>query len=289
VTLPSVTIVGPGRMGLALASALVHADAVRDLTIFGRRAEPPSHPLFIQGRARYVFGVEPLPLESSALFLAVPDAIVPEMAHTVAAHGRAPTGCAAFHLSASLPTEVLAPLHGQGYALGSFHPLQVVTHPIRDADRIPGSYVAVIGAPEAVAVARRLTSAMSCPLLEVPATRRPLFHAATVLASSYLPPLLDLSARLMERAGVSSEEALPALLPLVSGTLQSISEWGAGASVGGPIAAGDVETVALHLRAMDPEDRRLYAAFGIELVRLVGERLDEVPRRALIEELERNR
>jgi predicted short-subunit dehydrogenase-like oxidoreductase (DUF2520 family) len=130
---------------------------------------------------------------------------------------------------------------------------------------------------------------MSCPLLEVPATRRPLFHAATVLASSYLPPLLDLSARLMERAGVSSDEALPALLPLVNGALQSISEWGAGASVGGPIAAGDVETVALHLRAMDPEDRRLYAAFGIELVRLVGERLDEVPRRALIEELERNR
>ena len=39
-----------------------------------------------------------------------------------------------------------------------------------------------------------------------------------VLASNFLPPLLDLAARLMERAGVTSEEALPALLPLVRGT-----------------------------------------------------------------------
>lgn len=285
----SITVVGPGRMGLALAGALVNADAVRHLTLFGRRPEAPAHTLFMQDRARYVFGVEPLPLDCSALFLAVPDEVVPEMAYTVAAQGPAPPGCAAFHLSASLPTDVLAPLHQQGYAVGSFHPLQAVTHPVSAADRLPGSYIAVIGSPEAVAVARRIASALGSPLLDVPAARRPLFQAATVMASNYLPALLDLAARLMERAGVDSDEAVPALLPLVDGTLRSIGERGLAASVRGPIAAGDVETVSLHLRAMDPDDRRLYAMFGTELVRLMGSSIDEGARADLLEQFERAR
>lgn len=285
----SVTVVGPGRMGLALASALLHTDAVGRVTIFGRRPEPPSHPLFNQGQARYVFGVEPLLPDCSALFLAVPDAIVPEMAFTVAAQGPAPAGCAAFHLSAALPTDVLAPLHERGYALGSFHPLQVVAHPVSAAHRIPGSYVAVIGSPEATAVARQLVSAMGSPLIQVPASRRPLFHAATTLVSSCVPPILDLSARLMERAGVTSEDALAALLPLLRGTLASVEERGLSDAVRGPIVEGDVETVALHLRAMDPADRRLYALFGDELLRLVGPSLDEGSRDGLHEQFERSR
>lgn len=284
----SVTVVGPGRMGLALASALLNAEATREVTVFGRRPRPPSHPLFNQGRARYVFGVEPLARDTAALFLAVPDDVVPEIAFTMAAQGRAPGECAAFHLSASLPTDVLAPLHAQGYELGSFHPLQVVTHPVSAADRIPGSYIAVIGSPEATTIARRLASAMGSPIINVPASRRPLFHAATTLASSYLPPLLDLSARLMERAGVTSEEALPALLPLIRGTLESIGELGLEASIRGPIAAGDLETVALHLRAMEPEDRRLYSILGAELVRLLGPALDDAATEGLYQQFELN-
>jgi len=285
----SVTIVGPGRMGLALASALTNYGAVRDVTVFGRSPEAPSHPLFLQGRAQYVFGVEPLAMITNALLLAVPDAVVPEMAHTVAAQGPAPEGCAAFHLSASLPTDVLAPLHAQGYAVGSFHPLQPVVHPIRAADRIPGSYVAVIGGPEATAVARRLASVLDATVLEVPAVRRPLFHAAVAMAGGYLPVFLDLSARLMERAGAPSDQALPALMPLVRGTLATIEEEGLGAALRGPIATGDVETLSLHLRALDDEDRRLYALLGAELVRMLGGMLDEGTRETLLEELARNR
>jgi hypothetical protein len=57
----SVVVLGPGRMGLALASALLDTEAATEVTVFGRRPAPPSHPLFMQDRTRYVFGVEPLP------------------------------------------------------------------------------------------------------------------------------------------------------------------------------------------------------------------------------------
>jgi len=287
-TAPSVTIVGPGRMGLALGAALVQMDAVESLTVFGRRPEPPAHPLFTQGLARYVFGVEPLEAGTSALLLAVPDAVVPETAFAMSAQGRAPEGCAAFHLSGVLSTDVLAPLHRRGYAVGSFHPLQAVAQPVSAADRIPGSYVAVMGSPEATVVARTLIAGLGCRMITVPAGRRPLFHAATVMASNYLLPLLDLSAQLMERAGVSNEDALPALLPLVRGTLASIEERGIAQSVRGPLARGDVETVALHLRALDPEDQRVYALIGAEILRLVGAEVDADTRAAMAELFDRH-
>ncbi|HSG07781.1 MAG TPA: hypothetical protein VLA36_05475, partial [Longimicrobiales bacterium] len=85
-----ILIVGPGRMGLALGYALVNAEAVRTLTVCGRRPEPPAHPLFVQGLARYVFGLERPENETEAVFLAVPDAVVPEMAHALAGQGQAP-------------------------------------------------------------------------------------------------------------------------------------------------------------------------------------------------------
>jgi len=281
-----VIIVGPGRAGLSLGYALVQRDAVRELVVCGRRPEPPAHPLFIQGLAEYVFGIATPEPGTGALFLAVPDGVVPEMAHTLAGHGDAPTGCAAFHLSGALSADVLAPLHTRGYAVGSFHPLQALAHPVTAAERIPGSYVAVTGAPQAVAVARRLTASLGCRILTVPETWRPVYHAAAVLAANYLPPLLDAAARLLEQAGVAHEDALPALLPLVRGTLDNVEELGVDRAVTGPIARGDLETVGLHLRALAPEDRRLYALLGRELTRLAGAGLDDETHRALLERFE---
>ena len=276
-------IIGPGKVGLALGYALMQAEAVDRLTVYGRRPEPPAHPLFTQGMAEYVFGIRPPEPGVQAVFLAVPDDAVSEMAHTLAAQGDPPPECAAFHLSGALSTEVLAPLHARGYAIGSFHPLQSIAHPVTGAERLPGSSVAVTGAPGASAVARRLASSMGCPVINVPEQWRPVYHAAAVTASNYLSPLLDAACRMLEKAGVSYEEALPALLPLVEGTLANIRELGLEASVTGPIARGDVETIDLHLRALDDEDRRLYVTFGRELTRLVGPRLPEDARRALLE------
>lgn len=278
-----VLIVGPGRAGLSLGYALVRAGAVQSLTVCGRRAEPPAHPLFTEGLAEYAFGLVPPGPLTAAVFLAVPDGVVPELAHALAGQGTAPEGCAAFHMSGALSTEVLAPLHARGYEVGSFHPLQALAHPVTGAERLPGSYVAVTGGPGAVAVARRLAAALGSPILTVPEARRPLYHAAAVMASNFLPPLMDTACRLLERAGIPYEQALAALLPLVRGTLENIAEGGVEGSATGPVPRGDVESVELHLRALDPEGRRLYATLGLELLRLAEPSLPEDTRRSLVE------
>lgn len=262
--------VGPGRAGLALGDALWRADAVSELVYCGRRPEPPLHPLFLEGIARYAFGLEPPGIETTAVFLSVPDDVLPEIAHALAGHGVAPPGCSAFHLSGALSAEVLAPLHARGYAVGTFHPLQSLADPVAGARRLPGSWISIAGEAPAVATARRLLRDLGSPELQVPVTRRPLYHAAAVSASNHVVALIGLAARLLTQAGVPEEDAVPALLPLVRGTLDNVESLGVRRALTGPLARGDVETLRLHLMSLEPRERDVYRCLASELLETIG-------------------
>lgn len=265
-----VVIVGPGRMGLALGSALATCGEVRRLTFWGREAEPPPHPLFSRpgSEVEYRLGPQPLPSGTTILILAVPDDRLEEVARGVASAGPAPPGCVAFHLAGALTTEVLAPLHAAGYAVGSLHPLQTVADPWSGADRLVGAAFAIAGEPEALAAARRLIRALRGTPLVVPPSLRPLYHAAAVFASNYFVALVAVAARLLKQAGIPDSEALPAILPLVRGTLDNLEHLGISAALTGPIARGDVDTVRRHLARLSPRERTLYSALGLEALEL---------------------
>jgi predicted short-subunit dehydrogenase-like oxidoreductase (DUF2520 family) len=272
--LERLVFVGPGRVGLALGYALAQADAAESLTYYGRREEPPPHPLFIQGLAEYRYGMERPPGGTTALFLTVPDRALAEIAMTLATRGDAPSGCAAFHCSGALGADPLEPLHPRGYRLGTFHPLQAIANSVVGAERLIGSTFALSGDPEALAVGRRLISALGGRWIQVPTTGRPLYHAAAVMASNYVVTLLGEAASLLERLGVSREDAEHALASLARGAVEDVGGLGASRALTGPIRRGDTETVALHLRTLGGRDRELYRLLGRLTLDRVREELD---------------
>lgn len=263
--------VGPGRAGLSLGYALWQSGGVAGLTYCGRRPDPPPHPLFIEGIARYVFGLERPPWGTTAVFLSVPDLVLPEMSEALSALGDAPGGSAAFHLSGALGTDPLASLLARGYAVGTFHPLQALADPILGANQLLGVYFALSGEPVAMATARRLVRLLGGSTLTVPVARRPLYHAGAVLASNYLAGLIAAAGRLLVQAGVPEDEALEAILPLARGSLENLGRMGPARALTGPVSRGDLETVQLHLRTLEPRERALYAAIGMEILHLARE------------------
>ena len=280
--------VGPGRAGLALGYALSQVGAADTLVYAGRRPDPPAHPLFIHGLARYVFGIEKPEPGTTAVILSVPDEVLPEISMILAAHGEAPSGCAAFHLSGASGTDPLAPLLEKGYAVGTLHPLQSLADPVLGAEQLQGIYFAISGEPGAISTARRLLHHLGSTGVQVPVSRRPLYHAAAVFASNYLAGLMAAAGRLMAQAGVGEEEALAAILPLARGSLENLERLGASRALTGPISRGDVETVRLHLRALEARERSMYAAMGLEVLHLAVEGgLDEDTAEELKELLER--
>ncbi|HSJ05251.1 MAG TPA: Rossmann-like and DUF2520 domain-containing protein [Longimicrobiales bacterium] len=275
----TVVIIGAGRMGLALGSALRQQEAVERLLYLGRSLEPPPHPLFdpyplpgdagsAPAGAEYRALPSQPPAGTHAILLAVPDGALPEVVHDLAMAGEAPPGCVALHMSGALSTDVLAPLHAAGYAIGSLHPLMAVADPWLAGERLAGAAFALGGEPAAVTAGRRIVSALGGLPLVVPPSMRPLYHAAAVMASNYLVALAAAAARLLTEAGVPEEDALPALLPLMRGTLDNMQQLGMSAALTGPIPRGDSDTVRLHLARLSPADRVLYCGLGLELLRL---------------------
>jgi len=259
-------------MGIALGAALLQSGDVEHIAFFGRSLEPPPHPMFDSPAAgeppmvEYRAGLIPPPRNTNALILAVPDSALAEVAHDLAAAGPAPPGCAALHVSGAISTDVLAPLHAAGYAIGSFHPLQTVADPWFSAARLTGIAFAIAGDPPAILAARRLANALDGIPLVIPPNLRPVYHAAAVTASNYVVAVVAAACRLLEQAGVAPDATLPSLLPLVEGTVDNLKRLGIHGALTGPIARGDVDTVRLHLARLSPDERPLYSALGREVL-----------------------
>ncbi len=282
----SVTIVGPGRMGLALGTALHRTGTLDRVVFYGRQPEPPWHPLLASGEALYVYGMEPPRPDTRAVFLAVPEAAVPEISEHLAAQGPAPEGAAAFHLSRTLPTDVLGPLHAAGWAVGAFRPLVLAGRSPASADRIPGAAVALTAGPEASRVARELAGALGCTVLPVPAQGRPLVDAVYALAASHLPILLHAATDLLARVGLGEEEATAAVAPLVRSVLAEVEASGVAVALAEGGLRGGAERAALHLRALDADDRRLYATVTRRASALAGHTAESGTLEELLERFE---
>lgn len=273
-----VAIIGTGRMGLALGTALHRSGAVERTIFFGRALEPPPHPVFDTASAQdgeeegpaveYRIWPAPLPMGVTVALLAVPDRALAEVAHDLAHIGAAPAGCAALHLAGALTAEVLAPLYEAGYSVGSIHPLQAVADPWLAADRLAGVTFALAGEPAAITAGRRIADALGGYTIVVPPAMRPLYHAGAVLASNGLVAVLSAAVRIFDQVGIPEGEAVQALVPLIRGTLDNLENLGVRGALTGPVGRGDVDTVRLHLGRLSGQERALYCALGLELLGL---------------------
>jgi predicted short-subunit dehydrogenase-like oxidoreductase (DUF2520 family) len=275
--LPHFHIVGPGRAGLALGSALAEAAAVARLTYGGRGARCPDHPLFrgIAPVASYHSGVAPPPGSApSVLLLAVPDdhieAVAADLASASAA-GVIPGGAAVLHLSGAFGSELLAPLARLGHPTGSLHPL-VALADTGASSGLHGACFVVEGAPAALAAAREIVAALEGRLLEVEGADKPLYHAAAVAASNYVVALLAVAERWMEMAGVAASDARPALVALASGAVENVRRLGPAGALTGPVARGDTDTIRAHLARLSEEDRHLYSVLAGSALTLARQR-----------------
>jgi len=270
--LERLVVVGPGRLGLSLGMALVETGLPVGLRYHGRHPTPPDHPLFTEGWAEYRYGLELPPEGTTAVLMTVPDDDLREIAEALAGRGEPSPGTPVLHCSGALGAEPLEALHWRGYRVGTFHPLQAIAHPIAGARRLVGASYALSGEPEALAVARRLVTALSGRGIQIPTSRRPLYHASAVVASNYLVVLLRIAVRWLEEAGARPEEAEQALLALARGSLQNIEEIGLDRALTGPVVRGDVDVVGLHLRTLRPDDARFYAVLGERALDMCSDR-----------------
>lgn len=261
-------IAGVGRVGQALGRLL--AERGEPVTAVASRSVESAEAAaaFIGG------GAKPLSYAQLAgrvdrVLIAVPDDALTGLAATLAESGM----CAglALHTCGARGPEALAPLAAQGVSCGAIHPLQTIATPERGLAALPGAAFAIDGDAEALRWAERIVALLDGQVLRIPADRRPLYHAAAVMAGNYVVGLIDAAVILMNEAGIEEAAALRALEPLTRESVANAARLGPRQALTGPIERGDRETVAAHLKALAaaPESvGNLYCHAGLYLVGL---------------------
>jgi predicted short-subunit dehydrogenase-like oxidoreductase (DUF2520 family) len=263
-----IAIVGAGVLGTSLGVVLTQAEhqvvAICSRTLKSARAAARRI-----GKVPVVGDPALAAMGADVVLLAVPDRAIPSVAIQVAAGGAMRRGAAVVHLSGALPSGVLAGVRAGGGWTASMHPLQTFADVETAVQSLPGSFFFLEGDVEALDVLRGLVLSIDGRPVPIDSATKSLYHAAACAASNFVVTLVDYAAGLLGKAGVPPDVALPALLPLVAGTLKNLEAVGLPDALTGPIDRGDLGTVRGHLTALRrvPGDLvRLYSALARKTV-----------------------
>ena len=294
---PTISIVGAGRLGTALARALaakryrveavvagtkLHASKAADL--LGRR------PLALASTQ-----LEQLP-SSDILIITTPDDRIGEIATRLAAiferddrkvKGRGADkvnrGRTVIHASGALSSAILRPMRAAGFGTGSMHPLVSVSDSLQGAESLCTAYFCVEGTPSAVRVMRGLIHSLGAQSFSISADNKALYHAAAVMASGHTTALFDIAVEMFTRCGLTARRARSVLLPLLKTTFENLYANEPSRALTGTFARADTTTVAKHLKALSSPGMRdalaVYALLGrrsLGLAEMAGARPESV-------------
>ena len=282
---PKIAIVGPGRLGSALAMELSRAgykivEVVSRNSACSRRK---ARELAKRVRARAA-DERNATLDADLIWLCVPDREIASVARRLAKRVRW-EGRAAVHSSGALASDELHPLRKRGAAVASVHPLMTfVTGSVPSLKGVP---FAMEGDAGALRLARRIALDLGADPFTIRQQDKAAYHAWGAFASPLLVALLVSAEQVAKVAGVAPVESRRRMMPIVRQTIANYAALGPAGAVSGPLVRGDVEIVGKHLQVLKkaPHAEDVY----LSLARLTLRHLPVRQRAKLEKALKRSR
>lgn len=266
----TVSIIGAGRLGTALAIALSQCGYQVEAVVARRKAHAES-------AARLVPN-EPLALSSSELnrlppsrllFITTPDDVIEDTAAglAIATREHGEQGIA-LHTSGALSSDVLKSLREAGFHTGSMHPLVAVSEPFTGAESLRRAFFCIEGGRKAASAARAVVRDLGARSFHVSTEKKALYHAAAVTSSGHVVALLDIAIEMLVRCGLKEKDARSILMPLIESNTENLRELAPAHALTGTFARADMRTVRRHLEAI----RREGMSDALTAYKLLGRR-----------------
>jgi predicted short-subunit dehydrogenase-like oxidoreductase (DUF2520 family) len=269
---PRIAIVGPGRLGKALAMGLRQAGyrLSEIVSRSGSSSRGKARSLAQKARAARITNVGAT-LTADLVWICVPDREIGRVARQLARNldWKDKT---VFHSSGALSSDELTVLRRRGTAVASVHPLMTFVH--GSVPSLEGVPFALEGDDAAVRQARGIVRNLGGKAFSISRDRKSLYHAWGGFSSPLLIALLVTAERVAQAAGVSTADARRKMLPIVRQTLANYASLGPARAFSGPIVRGDAEVVRRHMRVLQkiPEARQVYLALAQAGVRYLPTR-----------------
>ena len=257
-------IIGAGRVGTGLA--LSFARAGRKVVAVASRSAASARRLARRVPGSRVSSPQEAADRADVVFLTVPD----DEIEAVASGVRWRAGAACVHCSGAGDLDLLRKPAAEGAQVGGFHPLRMFGEPGKSFE-MRGCAVAIAGTEPLAMELERLARAIAARPLRLPEGGRALYHAAANFSGAFAIALIAETVALWKKLGMSEDDAMRALLPLLRGSADNAEKLGTAGALGSVVARGDVGTIRRHLDALArtaPESLELYRLLSLRTIPL---------------------
>lgn len=269
-TRPQISIIGPGRLGTALA--MLASQAGYKLAAIGGRNLAIAYELCSQ-LDEGVLAAKPQEAaqRGDLILLTISDGAIEAVCDQLHQCGAFRAQTSVIHCSGAFGSNILASAQASGCFVASCHPLQTFPSAHAAVAAMPGTYWYNEGDAPAITMMGEFITAIGGVPVAIKSEQKALYHAAAVMACNYLTTLMDAALTAGQAAELNREDFWKGLEPLVQTTLSNISRLGPAEALTGPISRGDGLTVVRHVHCLQqyaPELLSTYRALGIRTVDL---------------------
>lgn len=261
---PSLNIVGCGRVGRVLGRLFAQQDVFLVQDVLTRSSASAEDAVAFVGCGRACVDLAQLRVADVTL-LGVPDDRISATCAALAAQGLLNADSIVFHCSGALSSDALSAASACGAAAASLHPVRSFADAEAVAQQFAGTFCGIEGDARALQLLQPALLAIGARPVPLDAGAKTLYHAASVFACNYLTTIIDTALRAYSAAGIAPELASQMAQPLITETLANIFRLGPEQALTGPIARGDLATVAKQqatVAAWDSAAGTLYAALA---------------------------
>lgn len=262
-----VGFIGPGKVGVNLGRYFTQKGIVVS-GFYGRNSNHTKEAAKITN-SKFYDNIQTIINDSDILFITTPDDNISFIDKKISRFDlKNKSVC---HASGSLKSTELSNAKLSGASIYSIHPIFAFSNKNMNLDEFEKVHFSIEGdlTEEKVPILSllaKLGNQYFIRQIEYSAT----YHLANVFVSNLVLSLLDIGTSYFKQMGLTEEQALNAIIPLVEGNIKNISEKGFVNSLTGPIARGDVKTVKKHLSVLKEEDKDLYQMLSLNLLKLVS-------------------
>lgn len=244
-----VGIIGAGKVGAVLGAALRGAEhAVVGVSAVSEASRERAETL-LPGVP--VLEIQDIVERAELVLLAVPDDALGELVEGLAKLGAWQPGQLVAHTSGRFGVGILKPIRAAGAIPLALHPAMTFTGMSLDLTRLMDCTFGVTADAAMLPIAQALVVEMGAEPVAIAEADRTLYHAALAHSSNHLVTLVAQASQLLREIGVDTPERM--LGPLLRATLENALASGESALTG-PVARGDVGTVAAHAEVLNEYD-----------------------------------
>lgn len=210
--------------------------------------------------------INDLARDSSLIFITTPDDFIHEVLQKLANFDL--TDKIICHTSGSLTSSIFLDINNSDAFAYSIHPIFAFSDKYNSYKNLQNAYFSIEGPEKYICELKDLIHSLGNKSFVISKDNKALYHLASVTVSNLVLSLINTGCSYLGQCGLSENDALGALLPLIQNNIDNIKESGFISSLTGPVERNDLETVKHHIDSIPKCDAPLYKSLSLNLLHL---------------------